>query len=63
VDDEVDTGNSISQAVNLVKREGARDIYLAFVHPILSPGAAQRLVDLPIKHIITTDTVPISEER
>jgi ribose-phosphate pyrophosphokinase len=63
VDDEVDTGGSISQAVNLVKREGARDVYLAFVHPILSNGAAQRLVDLPIKHIITTDTVPISQEK
>jgi len=63
VDDEVDTGSSIAQAVNLVKREGARDVYLAFIHPILSPGAAQRLVDLPIKHIITTDTVPISEDK
>ncbi len=63
VDDEVDTGGSISQAVNLVKREGARDIYVAFVHPILSDGAAQRLAELPIKHIITTDTVPISEEK
>jgi ribose-phosphate pyrophosphokinase len=63
VDDEVDTGGSISQAVNLVKREGARDVYVAFVHPILSNGAAQRLMDLPIKHIITTDTVPISQEK
>jgi len=63
VDDEVDTGSSIAQAVNLVKREGARDVYLAFIHPILSPGAAQRLVDLPIKHIITTDTVPITQDK
>jgi ribose-phosphate pyrophosphokinase len=63
VDDEVDTGGSIAQAVKLVKREGARDVYLAFVHPILSNGAAQRLMELPIKHIITTDTVPISEEK
>ena len=63
VDDEVDTGGSIAQAVKLVKREGARDVYVAFVHPILSNGAAQRLMELPIKHIITTDTVPISEEK
>jgi len=63
VDDEVDTGGSIAQAVNLVKKEGARDVYLAFIHPILSPGAAQRLVELPIKHIITTDTVPITEDK
>ncbi len=63
VDDEVDTGGSISEAVQLVKREGARDVYLIFVHPILSLDAAQKLAELPIKHIITTDTVPISKEK
>jgi len=59
VDDEVDTGGSVAQAVDVVKKNGARDIYLAFIHPIFSKSAAQRLADLPIKHIITTDTVPI----
>lgn len=63
IDDEVDTGGSISQAVHLVKAEGARDVYLIFVHPILSANAAQRLAELPIKQIITTDTVPIPEEK
>ncbi len=63
VDDEVDTGGSIAQAVNQVKREGARDVYLIFVHPIFSGDAAQRLAALPIKHIITTDTVPIPPEK
>lgn len=63
VDDEVDTGGSISQAVSVVKKYGAQSIYLAFVHPILTLDAAQRLAALPIKHIITTDTVPIHEEK
>ncbi|MGE5071866.1 MAG: ribose-phosphate diphosphokinase, partial [Anaerolineae bacterium] len=63
VDDEVDTGGSIAQAVHLVKAEGARDVYLIFVHPILSANAAERLVNLPIKHIITTDTVPIPASK
>ena len=63
VDDEVDTGGSIAQAVNLVKNKGARDVYLAFIHPVLSRNAAQRLGTLPIKHIITTDTVPIPPEK
>ena len=63
VDDEVDTGGSISQAVELVKREGARDVYLVFVHPILSANAAERLAGLPIKHIVTTDSVPIPEHK
>lgn len=63
VDDEVDTGGSICEAVNLVKKEGARDVYVAFVHAILSANAAERLAALPIRHIITTDTVPISPAK
>ena len=63
VDDEVDTGGSVMQAIHLVKDKGARDIYLAFVHAVLSSNAAQRLNALPIKQIITTDSVPIPPEK
>lgn len=61
-DDEVDTAGSVSEAVHLLKDSGARDIYLTFVHPIFSKPAVERLAVLPIKEIITTDTVPISKE-
>ena len=63
VDDEVDTGGSIAQAVKVVKDHGARDVYLAFIHPIFSKDADDKLAALPIKRIITTDTVPIPEEK
>jgi ribose-phosphate pyrophosphokinase len=63
VDDEVDTGGSVAQAVEVVKQNGARDVYLVFVHAILSHKGAERLASLPIKHIITTDSVPISAEK
>lgn len=63
VDDEVDTGGSIAQAVNVVKQNGARDVYLAFIHPILSRNGAERLASLPIKQIITTDSSPLSPEK
>ncbi|MBM3180130.1 MAG: ribose-phosphate pyrophosphokinase [Chloroflexi bacterium] len=63
VDDEVDTGSSIAQAVNIVKQKGARDVYLVFVHAVLSNDGAERLASLPIKQIITTDTAPISPEK
>ena len=62
VDDEVDTGGSISEAVKLARENGARNIYLAFIHPILSANAAEKLAKLDITEIITTDTVPISPE-
>ena len=63
VDDEVDTGNSILQAVDVVKKNGAHDVYLVFVHAILSRQAARRLAESQIKHIITTDTVTIPPDK
>ena len=63
VDDEVDTGGSTAQAVHLVRDKGARNVYLAFIHGVLSRNAAQRLAALPLKHIITTDAAPIPPEK
>jgi ribose-phosphate pyrophosphokinase len=63
VDDEVDTGGSISEAVSVVKEHGARDVYLAFIHPVFSLDAVEKLAVLPLKQIITTDTVPIPPEK
>jgi ribose-phosphate pyrophosphokinase len=63
VDDEVDTGGSIVQAVNLVKDNGARNVYVIFVHPVLSLNAADRLAALPVTEFIATDTIPIPQEK
>lgn len=63
VDDEVDTGGSMVEAVSLLKENGARDIYISFVHPSLSKDAAERMGALPVKQFITTDTIPISKEK
>ncbi len=63
VDDLVDTGGSIQEAVNLVMERGARDVYVGFTHPILSDPATERLRELPIKEIVTTDTLPIPPEK
>lgn len=63
VDDEIDTADSIIQAVKLVKERGARDVYVVCVHPIFSEKAVEQLAELPIKTIITTDTVPIPEGK
>ena len=63
VDDEVDTAGSIIQAAGVVRKNGARDVYLSFVHPILSDEGAKRLGDLSLKHVVTTDTVAIPPEK
>ena len=59
VDDLVDTAGTVQQAVEISLANGARDVYLAFTHAVLSPPAIDRLRGLPIKEIVTTDTLPI----
>jgi ribose-phosphate pyrophosphokinase len=63
VDDEVLTGGSVANAVNIVRKYGAKDIYLAFVHALLMKDATKRLASLDIKEILTTNTLPIAPEK
>jgi ribose-phosphate pyrophosphokinase len=63
VDDEIDTGGSIVQAVNLVKEYGAQRVYVSFVHAVFSGDAAKKLAALPVTEYITTDSIPIAPEK
>jgi ribose-phosphate pyrophosphokinase len=63
VDDEVDTGGSICNAVEVVHSRGAREIYLSFTHALLSADCVDRLRSLPVKEIVTTNTVSIPPEK
>jgi ribose-phosphate pyrophosphokinase len=63
VDDEVLTGGSVVNAVDLLRREGAKDIYLAFTHGLLANEAIERLKSINLKHIICTNTLPIPEDK
>ena len=63
VDDEVDTAGSVTQALEIVKKQGARDVYLSFVHAILSEPAFERLSKADFKSIVTTNTVHIPNEK
>jgi ribose-phosphate pyrophosphokinase len=63
VDDEIDTGGTVVQAVHILKENGARNIYIVFVHPVFSGNAAEKLAALPVTEFITTDSVPMSPEK
>jgi ribose-phosphate pyrophosphokinase len=63
VDDEIDTGGSISQAVDLVKENGARNVYVVCIHAIFSSNAVDRITAMPVTEFVTTDTVPIPPEK
>jgi ribose-phosphate pyrophosphokinase len=62
-DDEVDTAGTISETVRALVAEGAKDIYVACTHPVLSGPAVQRLRQAPIKKMIVTDSIPLSQEK
>ena len=57
-DDMIDTGGTLSEAVKLVSQNGAHDIRLAATHGIFSGEARLRLISLPIKEILVTNTLP-----
>lgn len=63
VDDMIDTAGSVEQATRLVKSKGAKNVYLSIAHPVLSDPATKRLAALPIKELVTTDTLPIPQEK
>lgn len=63
VDDEVNTGCSVKEGVELLKQHGAADIYLSFTHAAFSPDAYERLAALPIKEMVFTDTVFVPPEK
>ena len=56
-DDMIDTGGSLCSAANLLKESGAKDIYAAATHGVLSGDAIQRICDSPIKQMIITDSI------
>jgi ribose-phosphate pyrophosphokinase len=59
VDDEIDTGSSVTQAARLVLERGAKEVVVAASHAILSGSAIQRLAESPISQIVVTDTIPL----
>jgi ribose-phosphate pyrophosphokinase len=62
VDDEILTGGTVLNAVELLREEGVRDVYVATVHGLFADEAAERLIASPIEQIVTTDSVPIPVE-
>jgi len=62
IDDLIATGGSIAQAANVLKERGAKDIYVGATHPVFCGSAVEKLSAAPIKEIIVTDTIPLSEK-
>ena len=59
VDDEVDTAGSMVQAIKIVREHGAREVYAAATHAVLSGPAVQRLAESELTELVVTDTLAL----
>lgn len=63
VDDLIDTGGTITEAVRVVLDAGAKDVIIAATHGVLSDPAQRRLSECGAREVIVTDTLPISADK
>jgi ribose-phosphate pyrophosphokinase len=63
VDDMVDTGGTLVNAVHALLERGARGVYAAASHPLLSGPAVDRLSQAPLEELVVTNTIDVPEER
>jgi ribose-phosphate pyrophosphokinase len=59
VDDLIDTAGTFVNAVTALKKSGAKDIYGACTHPILSGKSIERITKSEVKSIVVTDSIPV----
>ena len=62
-DDEIDTAGSMMETVRVLKQFGAEAIYAGCTHGVLSGPAIERIQNSPIKELVITNTIPLSEEK
>ena len=63
VDDMIDTAGTLVSGIKMLKDKGAKDIYAAIAHPVLSGPAIERLENSEIKKLICTDTIKLPKEK
>ncbi len=63
VDDEIDTAGSLVGVVSTLVNRGVKEVYACCTHPIFTSPAIQRIASSPVKEVVVTDTVPVSDEK
>ena len=63
VDDLVDTAGTLCIAAAKLKELGARSVYAAISHGVLSGPAIERIQNSALEKLVITDTIPLSPEK
>lgn len=61
VDDMIDTAGTLTQAVDTLMKNGAKQVFAVASHPVLSGPAVGRLIESPISKVLVTDSIPLTE--
>ena len=61
VDDIIDTAGTLVKTAEALLEKGATEVYAACTHPVLSGPAVERICRSPIREVVVTDSVPLSE--
>ena len=62
VDDMIDTGGTLTQAVDSLLGNGAQKVFAICTHPVFSGPAISRLNESALERVLVTDTIPLSEQ-
>ena len=57
VDDIIDSGGTIVNAVDALKKNGANEVYVFITHAVLSGDAVKKIKNSKIKKLVITDTI------
>ena len=63
VDDELGTGGTVIATATALKEHGAKDIYCAVTHPVLSGEASNILAQSDVIETVVTDTLPVPDAK
>jgi ribose-phosphate pyrophosphokinase len=63
VDDLINTAGTITLAANALAERGAKAIYACCTHPVFSADAISRIESSPIKELVVTNTIEMTEEK
>jgi ribose-phosphate pyrophosphokinase len=60
LDDMIDTAGTLTEAAHAVLKMGAKKVFAAATHGVLSGPAVERIAASKIEQVIVTDTIPLS---
>src|SRR3954454_13311258 len=63
VDDEIDTGGTLTEITRALEREGVKEMFACATHGVLSDPATDRIRNTDLAEVVITDTIPLPASK